>query len=867
MANLNKIAYASGHPDIALPEPQLVEIGTAFTAAVPQSAAGWTFNGWYTDRLYQNKWIDGTVITGDLNLYGKWTEGSGGDGVVNFAYSNNSDDTSAGLPGSIDWPVNTKIYPSNLPSLPVPTSETTIITGWYVDAGAEILVNSDGVLVPETGITLYAKANNSGVISVSFDYAIGREDKTTDDDFPMPETAECAWDAEILGDNNVLPKALIMGEPGDVVELPKADEMEDLLPDTECEAKFKGWFADPLASGKPLTEITLGEEDTKVYALYEPVETTEYVDVTYKVANVYVPEVNSDGEIIPSEEKIPTLDAVSLMPDLPCEFVGEETRARRGVRANETENSDYEWHDTVVKGSEYRLALPDTTTGRTTDYEFAGYYKDINCEYEQEEVIESLNSDITVYCKFVPKSEVALPTEDLPMTYNITYEVDGFAADSDIPSGGLMPPDLELPDATSHQPVDIDEEAFPDLIDPFIPDDIPACEGFDFKGWYFYDVDGEKVDFEPGETNVESDLVLHPEFEMLELNSEAPVQLVELTPDTLGAPEDLTWHEVPMLPFAGMTNPIIVDIGSTFNVSTIELPELEDTFEVEGYYRLELVNGAYVLVEANTFKVTEATTLYVKFRSTLDEPIDVVYHNDESTIDAQLIAPDFDYELAAATQSTGGFAYEPRPADVNMLETALVARGARTGQVRADGDNTVISGYYSDPEYTQLFDPDAVTAEGETIDIYPKVESLPKIMVTVDYVPRVYSAVASNFKFEIPTAPELPLSPSTATTYLLDQSSTGPEILSAVGQPPTIEFWRQAIHEYGNCYWYTVASATEQVPQPFNPVDFTLTEPITLYPQFEADMSYQPEIIERDDIRLTLTTGSSGAASVSVNVT
>ena len=846
MARTN-IVYNSAHPDIPLPSPALVEIGTAFTAAIPQTVSGWTFEGWYTDRNYTNKWVDGTVITGDLDLFGKWTEGGGGgDDAINFAYTNNSEDKSAPLPNSIIWPENTRIYPNELPNLPTPSASTTTITGWYLDPQGLSLVDDSGVLVGEGGITLYAKALSSTIYSVSFDYALGKVDTETDENYPMPETATAAWDAETLGDDSTLPKEIIVGERGETVELPLAEDMQALFADTDCEAEFKGWYTEPIAEGEPVTEVTIGD-DTTVYALYEPKKEPEFIDVTYKIANVYAPKLTPEGEIVPSDEKISVEDAISLMPDIPCEYVGAEN-----ATSDEVELTDYEWHDKVLKGSKYRLALPDNTTERTSDYQFGGYYSDINCETELGTVIEELNENMTVYCKFVPKSEVVLDSEELPDTYNISFEVDGFAADTDVPSGGLMPPDLELPDATAHQPVEIDKEAFPDLIDAYVPEEMPASEGFKFVRWYFYDAEGNKVNFVPNETEITRDMVLHPEFEILsDLETQTTVKLVELTPDVIGAPVELDWNEVPSMPFEGITNPITVTVGTTFDVSSITLPHLEDTFEIEGYYTLDTSTETPALVKFTSGIINDATTLYVRFTSTIAEPIDVVYNYDESLPEVeQLLAPDFDYELAAATATTGGLDYEPRPADL----VAVANSGLNDTSV-------VISGYYSDEQKTTLFNPSTATIAGEQINIYPKFEQQNKIMVTVDYIPKVYSLTGSNFQFEIPTAPELPLSPLTATTYLFDPNTTGANILATVAIPPIIQFWKPKNHEYGNCYWYTVASDASQIPQPFNPEGFSLTEPITLYPQFEADMTFPVGLIRRGDIKLSLTGAVSQSAA------
>lgn len=74
---------------------------------------------------------------------------------------------------------------------------------------------------------------------MSFDYALGRLNTESNPDYPMPDSAMCAWDAEILGDDSVLPTNLITGEIGETVELSAATNMQDLFDGTECEAEFK----------------------------------------------------------------------------------------------------------------------------------------------------------------------------------------------------------------------------------------------------------------------------------------------------------------------------------------------------------------------------------------------------------------------------------------------------------------------------------------------------------------------------------------------------------------------------------------------------------------------------------------------------
>ncbi len=855
----SKIVYSAAHPDIPLPDSELVEIGTAFTAAKPATAEGWTFEGWYTDYRYTNKWVDGTVITGDLNLFGKWSNTPGpGPGPsettkVSFAYSSNSDSTEAALPGDLTWQAKKRIYPVDLPALPVPTSSTVTVSGWYIDKDATSKITSEGVLVPESGLTLYAKSNDSEISSVSFAYSLGRLFDETATDYPMPVTATAAWDAETLGDDSVLPDKPLTGKAGETVTLPTGAELGNLFPGTDCEAEFKGFYTSELAEGSPVTQITLGDADQVVYALYEPKNKTEFVDITYKVAKTYIPKINSAGEIVAAEDTIKPREAASLMPALAPAYVSNSSEYED---EEEIDITKYEWHDKVIKGSEYRLALPQNCTERTDGYVFAGYFSDEKTENEIAEEIPVVNSDLTVYCKFVAKSEKVLPGEGLPKTHNISFDVDAFASSTDLSEGGLLPPDMHLPPASMHQPVDINKEAFPDLIDAFIPKTMKACEGFQFKGFYFYDDSGKKVSFVPGVTEVTKDLTLYPEFEILKLEQKTTIMLAMLTPDTLAAPEDLTWRDVPTMPFSGITNPMVVNIGATFDTATIKLPGLQPTFQVDNFYTLEKNNNEYELKPFVSGTIAGATTLFVRFKSTIAKPLNVVYMVDDTDPDKALVAPDFDYELCAASDLvSGNFQYEPRPADIFAKNDVAV------------NSDKVLIGYYKDKNYTQLFDPETATQAGGTALIYPKIESSSKIMVTVDYIPPTYSLTGSKFAFEIPTAPELTVSADTATTYTFDVNTTGDTILKLVGDPPVRRFWKPNVHEYGNCYWYTKASDEAQIPQPFNPTGFKLTESISLFPQFIADMLYPvpATIVQRDDIKLTLNTARTQAGAIAVS--
>ena len=67
---------ANGHG--TAPASQTVEHGKAATKPANPTESGWTFKGWYTEAACTNAFDFATAITGDVTLYAKWTQNSGG---------------------------------------------------------------------------------------------------------------------------------------------------------------------------------------------------------------------------------------------------------------------------------------------------------------------------------------------------------------------------------------------------------------------------------------------------------------------------------------------------------------------------------------------------------------------------------------------------------------------------------------------------------------------------------------------------------------------------------------------------------------------------------------------------------------------
>jgi len=67
---------ANGHG--TAPAAQTVEHGKTATKPANPTAGGWTFKGWYTEAACTNAFDFSTAITGNITLYAKWTQNSGG---------------------------------------------------------------------------------------------------------------------------------------------------------------------------------------------------------------------------------------------------------------------------------------------------------------------------------------------------------------------------------------------------------------------------------------------------------------------------------------------------------------------------------------------------------------------------------------------------------------------------------------------------------------------------------------------------------------------------------------------------------------------------------------------------------------------
>jgi uncharacterized repeat protein (TIGR02543 family) len=68
-------AFVGDTPDsVTAPEAQTVAYGAAASNPVVASVSGWSFDGWYTDEACTQAYDFSSAVTGNITLYGKWTE-------------------------------------------------------------------------------------------------------------------------------------------------------------------------------------------------------------------------------------------------------------------------------------------------------------------------------------------------------------------------------------------------------------------------------------------------------------------------------------------------------------------------------------------------------------------------------------------------------------------------------------------------------------------------------------------------------------------------------------------------------------------------------------------------------------------------
>lgn len=211
------------------------------------SKTGYRFDGWYTDDTYSMKVTEIAVgSTGNVTLYAKWTinqytvtwETNGGNALTGN-YTTTAD-------------YGTVIELPNTPTKDQTVSTTYTFAGWYTDVACKQPLD-ENTTVPEGGMTLYAKWNETARKYTITWVSEGADNKTT----------ELVYGAR-LG----------MNTPSDI----QRDAEEGYTWEIE------GWYTGPNGTGTKIIGSTTVTGDATYYAKWEQV--WKYYTVSFDLGGV-----------------------------------------------------------------------------------------------------------------------------------------------------------------------------------------------------------------------------------------------------------------------------------------------------------------------------------------------------------------------------------------------------------------------------------------------------------------------------------------------------------------------------------------------------------------------------------------------------
>lgn len=211
------------------------------------SKTGYRFDGWYTDDTYSTKVTEiATGKTGHAVLYAKWTVNqytitwvTNGGNALTGNYTTTAD-------------YGTVIELPNTPTKDQKVSTTYTFAGWYTDVACTKAL-ADGATVPENGMTLYAKWNETARKYTITWISEGADNKTT----------ELVYGAR-LG----------MNTPSDI----QRDAEEGYTWEIE------GWYTQPDGAGQKIDGSTTVTGDATYYANWEQV--WKYYTVSFDLGGV-----------------------------------------------------------------------------------------------------------------------------------------------------------------------------------------------------------------------------------------------------------------------------------------------------------------------------------------------------------------------------------------------------------------------------------------------------------------------------------------------------------------------------------------------------------------------------------------------------
>ena len=227
--------------------PAQYTVETEKIALVAPTKTGYAFEGWYSDNTYSTKVTEiATGSVGDVTLYAKWTinqytitwETNGGNALTGN-YTTKAD-------------YGTSIVLPDTPTKNQTVSTTHTFAGWYTDVACTHPLE-DGAIVPENGMMLYAKWNETARKYTITWVSEGADNKTT----------ELVYGAR-LG----------MNTPSDI----QRDAEEGYTWEIE------GWYTQPDGAGQKIDGSTTVTGDATYYAKWEQV--WKYYTVSFDLGGV-----------------------------------------------------------------------------------------------------------------------------------------------------------------------------------------------------------------------------------------------------------------------------------------------------------------------------------------------------------------------------------------------------------------------------------------------------------------------------------------------------------------------------------------------------------------------------------------------------
>ena len=211
------------------------------------SKTGYRFDGWYTDDTYSMKVTEiATGSTGDVTLYAKWTINQ-----YTITWKTNGGNALTGnYTTTADY--GTSIVLPNTPTKDQTVSTTYTFAGWYTNVACTQALAA-GAIVPENGMTLYAKWTETARKYTITWVSEGADNKTT-------ELVYGAW--------------LDMNTPSDI----QRDAEEGYTWEIE------GWYTQPDGAGQKIDGSTTVTGDATYYAKWEQV--WKYYTVSFDLGGV-----------------------------------------------------------------------------------------------------------------------------------------------------------------------------------------------------------------------------------------------------------------------------------------------------------------------------------------------------------------------------------------------------------------------------------------------------------------------------------------------------------------------------------------------------------------------------------------------------